>query len=149
MVLNTCNGTRIVSNDLDGPESCHLRELELCSMGILSIIQNPNGLPMKESEFKRQCEYFNESIQCFEKYSNHCMTKHQAALIDVFTRNPIKLAREFCQVESEFRMNYTKHIECFREIQNKYQRPCLTDFQAGFEGIHKMNASFRLTTACW
>lgn len=118
-------------------------------MGLMSIFQNPNGLPMSEKDLKRQCEYFEESVQCFNKYSNNCLTASQSGVIDMFVRNPFHLVDDFCRSDSEFRANYTKHIECFREIQRKFQKSCMTDFQAGFEGIHKVNTSFRITTACW
>lgn len=130
-------------------ESCHLREIELCSMGLMSMFQNPNGLPVRGAELKRQCEYFNESMECLRKFSENCLTDSQLGLVDLFTRNPSQTVGEFCETGSELRTNYTKHIACFREIQRKHQRPCLTDFQAGFEGIHKVNASLMLATACW
>uniref|UniRef100_A0A6G1SDH8 Uncharacterized protein n=1 Tax=Aceria tosichella TaxID=561515 RepID=A0A6G1SDH8_9ACAR len=129
-------------------DSCHLRELELCAMGVMSIFQNPNGLPMSQIDMTRQCEYLNESVQCFDDYSHRCLSANQARIANMFTGNVIQLARDFCRDDSELRRNYTKHVSCFREVQRDHQRHCMTDFQVGFEGIHKMATAKRLPLAC-
>lgn len=131
------------------PNSCHLRELELCSVGLFSIFQNPNGLPSSETDLKRQCEYFNESGQCFDDYAQTCLTSSQLPMLSMFTADLVDLGRQFCSQSSELRRNYTKHVACLREVQRKHQRPCLTDLQVGFEAIHKINHSLRLATSCW
>lgn len=136
-------------DDGEAPESCHLRELELCSMGLVSIFQNPNGLPQTSGELKRQCEFFNESIRCHHRYSNHCLSSDQYEFMHLFAKNAFYVVEEFCSDNSELRANYTNHVECLREIQRKHQKNCLTDFQVGFEALHKLTAGDRLTTACW
>jgi hypothetical protein len=130
-------------------ESCHLRELELCTMGVMAIFQNPNGLPMSKTEMDRQCEYLRESLQCFDDYNQNCLSTNQFKTVEMFTGSAIQLARDFCQDDSDLRRNYTKYVSCFREVQRNHQRHCMTDFQVGFEGIHKLGHSKRLALACW
>lgn len=130
-------------------DSCHLRELEICAIGGLSILQNPNGLPVREVELKRQCEFFNESVQCFEDFKGRCLHQLQVSVLDLFTSQLNGLAEQFCEPQSELRKNYTRHVACLRNIQRKFQRRCATDLQVGFEAIHKTSADLRLATACW
>ena len=131
-----------------GVNSCHWREFDLCSIGTASLFQNPNGLPQSDQELNRQCEYLNESLQCFEDFATKCLTETQMGLFQMFTSSPLQMMTDFCQANSTLRTNYTKHVQCLRDIQRTHQRPCLTDFQVGFESIHKTNISVRLQTAC-
>lgn len=130
------------------PESCHLRELELCTVGAASMFQNPNGIPLSQKEIKRQCEYLSESTDCYQDYTNLCMTKIQSGIFQMFGRDIKLLQEDFCDDKSDLRKNYTKFGPCLREIQQKYQRVCISDLQAGFEGIHKVNTTSRLPTTC-
>ena len=130
--------------------SCHFREFELCTVGIGSIFQNPNGLPASEAELKRQCQYLNESVECLADYSSQCMTETHMPLLRLFAEPAVELVKEFCgDLAGELRANYTKHVSCLREVQRKHQRQCVTDLQVGFEAIHKLNRSQVLQTACW
>lgn len=133
----------------DSGGSCHLRELEICLVGVGSLLQNPNGLPANEADMKRQCEFLNESSDCFENYAQRCLTNVQSSVASLVSSPLFELKRDFCQQGSEFRTNYLKNANCLRDVQQKYQTQCATDFQVGFEGIHKMNHSMRLATACW
>lgn len=130
-------------------ESCHLRELELCAVGAAAMFQNPNGVPISQTELKRQCEYLNESIDCFEDYADNCLTKLQGSMLSLFGHDIGTIQREFCDESTQLRQNYTKLAPCLRNIQRKYQFECVSDLQAGFESIHKLNISTRLSTLCW
>lgn len=142
------------SLDTDGlgkAQSCHMREIELCAVGALSLVQSPTGLPVTEPEIKRQCGYLNETTACFESYIDLCFNENGMLkpLVDMFAGDLITLKNEFCDVNSEFHKNYTKHAKCFRSIQTKHQQECMQDFQVGFEGIHKVSIGQRLSTTCW
>lgn len=139
----------IEPNESSEVESCHLRELELCVIGAVSMIQNPNGIPVTETEIIRQCELMKESCDCFTAYADHCLTKSQASMARFVLRDLFKLEKEFCNNGSELRENYLKHANCLKDVQKKYQKACLKDFQVGFEGIHKVDRTMHLPIACW
>lgn len=130
-------------------ESCHLRELELCVVGAVSILQNPNGIPTTEIEINRHCELIMESSDCFHSYADRCLTKLQDSLANFVFKDLFKLEKDFCTNGTELRQDYLKHASCLREVQKKYQKVCLKDFQVGFERIHKLDRGLRLSTACW
>lgn len=138
-------------DDVTKVQSCHLRELELCTVGALSIVQSPTGLPVTELEIKRQCGLFNESAACFESYVDLCITDNglMKHFLEMFAVDLIKLKSEFCDVSSEWHKNYTEHAKCLRSVQRKYQQECTQDFQVGFEGIHKVTLGQRMATGCW
>lgn len=77
------------------------------------------------------------------------MTKEQDSVISLFMKDLSSLGDDFCDEKSEMRKNYTKFAPCLRSVQQKYQRDCVTDLQAGFESIHKLNYKVRLPTVCW
>lgn len=133
-----------------GVASCHLRELELCSLGTVSMFQNPNGIPVAPgAEFNRQCEYLQESSECFQDYRDNCMTKMAANLVQPIMRDLGKFEDEFCTNGTQIYATYMKHASCFRDVQKKHQRPCFADLQVGFEAIHKIQPETRMPTACW
>lgn len=123
--------------------------MELCVIGAVSILQNPNGIPVTETEIDRHCELMKESCDCFNSYSDRCLTNLQASTVRFITKDIFKLEKEFCNNGTELRENYLKHANCLRDVQKKYQKTCLKDFQVGFEGIHKVDRMMRLPTACW
>lgn len=132
-----------------GVASCHLRELELCMLGTISMFQNPNGIPIASAEFNRQCEYLQESCECFQDYRDNCMTKLQAGLLEPFVRDLGEFEDEFCTNGTKTNSIYMKHAACLRGVQKKFQRSCVADMQVGFESIHKIAHNMRLPTACW
>ena len=132
------------------PEAtCHLRELELCAIGAASLFQNPKGLPVSDREFKRQCEQFRESAQCFEEYNDRCLTDTQHLMVDLFAGDVFNIERDLCTNGTELNRDYLKHAECLRDVQKKYQRTCVSDLVVGFESIHKVNRTIKLPIACW
>lgn len=133
----------------NGIASCHFRELELCMLGSVSMFQNPKGIPIQQSEFKRQCEYLHESGHCFEDYRDNCMTKLQSSLVDMFATDFINFERDFCTNGTKPNTIYMKHANCFHQVQKKHQRPCLSNLQVGFEAIHKIPHNLRMPTSCW
>lgn len=134
---------------LAASNSCHLRELEVCLVGVATLLQNPNGLPANEEDMKRQCESLNESATCFEDYAQRCLTNTQSAIATLVSGSVLDLKNEFCRKGTELYKSYLKEATCLRDVQRKYQTSCVTDFQVGFENIHKMDRSIRLPTACW
>lgn len=139
----------MAGNGEQSSAGCHMRELELCSIGTASIFQNPNGLPANGAELKRQCEFLEESADCFDDYAERCLTGQQSMLVSFLKASPVELSRAFCTNGSYVNVKYLKHVTCYREIQTKHQRECLLDLQVGLEGIHKLEHSLRLPTACW
>lgn len=113
------------------------------------MFQNPNGIPVSQIELKRQCEYLNESMDCFEEYSDNCLTKLQGSLFNLFAHDIDSTQKEFCDENSQLRRNYTKLAPCFRNVQRKHQFECINDLQAGFESIHKLSIGNRMSTLCW
>lgn len=130
-------------------DSCHLRELEVCLVGVGSLLQNPNGLPANEEEMKRQCDFLDESGKCFEDYAQRCLTNGLYQIANLVSGPVFGMGHEFCRKGTELWNAYMKNADCLREVQRKHQTRCATDFQVGFESIHKMNLSIRLPTACW
>lgn len=104
---------------------------------------------MSSAEMTRQCEFLKESVKCFDDYNQRCLADNTVKIINMFTGGAIQMAKDFCREDSDLRRNYTKHVSCFREIQRDHQRHCMTDFQVGFEAIHKLQFSKRLALACW
>lgn len=138
----------LVSGSL-GLDSCHLRELDICVIGIASILQNPNGLPVDQAQIERQCEYMRETADCFGQYASKCMTERQASLLAMFSGQFMRIQDEMCRNETSIRRDYIKKATCLRDVQRKHQRACASDLQAGFAWIHKVNRSTKLSTACW
>lgn len=130
-------------------ESCHLRELEICVLGFASVLQNPNGIPVSEQEFKRHCEYMRESSDCFHSYANRCFTPNAILMSHMFSDELAKLENDFCTNGTELRTKYMKNAPCLRQVQRKHQRKCATDFQVGFQRINKIDTALQLTTFCW
>lgn len=129
--------------------SCHLREVELCLVGAGSLFQNPNGLPIGGKEMMRQCELLNEAVDCYEDYKQLCLSETQGSLADWLAGDLFLVERELCSNGTELNTKYLKHAPCLRQAQKKLQRLCMLDLQAGFEGIHKVEPSLRLPSACW
>lgn len=131
-------------------ESCHMRELELCGIGVAAMFQNPNGIPISGLEFERQCEYLGESVDCFNDYADKCFTQIQLGLFKLITNDLERFQEDLCNNGTELRLNYNKHAPCLRQVQRKHQHLCVTDLQVGLESIHKMDiGETRLTLFCW
>lgn len=149
VVLNHLMTVEVVAAAKEtAPASCHWREVELCTLGFTSLLQNPNGIPLTEPDLKRQCEYMKESKDCLDQYEDKCLTDNQSSLMALFGGDLSDMASEFCDTKSDLRANYTKFGPCLRKVQREVQLNCVTDLRVGFEQIHKANISQRLIIGC-
>lgn len=139
----------LLTTSSSGSDMCHLRELDICIVGAASLLQNPNGLPISQAEIERQCEYMQESTDCFSNYASKCMTERQGMLLAWFSSDFMQVQKDMCSNETAIRQDYVKKATCLREVQRKHQRACASDLQAGFASLHKLNRTTRWPTSCW
>lgn len=58
------------AGSLTAAQSCHLRELDLCSATLLLFNQNPSGVATTDNELDKQCGFLGEAQQCFKNFTN-------------------------------------------------------------------------------
>lgn len=130
-------------------ESCHMRELEMCFISAGSMLQNPNGIPITNTEIARTCELFEESANCLLSYAKRCAINSMALLFGMFSGDVLSLEKEFCQPDSKLKRDYLQHASCLKRFQKQHQTQCVTQFQVAFEPIHKIDHSSRIPLFCW
>ncbi|KAG9508448.1 hypothetical protein GZH46_03057 [Fragariocoptes setiger] len=122
----------VPSNEAAAPESCHLREFDLCMTSAVVFIQQPQGVKVSEEQIEKQCNLFKETEECIQSYTDNCMTKSQHQLIDFASGGILKTMKDYCRKGSDIRAQYLKHGECVQK-QRKATNKCLIDFQAAVE----------------
>jgi len=128
-------------------QSCHLRELDLCSATLLLFNQNPSGVATTDNELDKQCGFLGEAQQCFKNFTQRCTTPLQRELIAFGTEGSMELFKEFCNRGTKIRTDYLKHAPCLGQTQPDQKR-CLNDVQVGLERISTAKFSDRISTAC-
>ncbi|XP_003740004.1 uncharacterized protein LOC100897433 [Galendromus occidentalis] len=132
---------------LTAAQSCHLRELDLCSATLLLFNQNPSGVATTDNELDKQCGFLGEAQQCFKNFTNRCATPLQRELMSFATEGSNELLKEFCERGSKIRVDYLKHAPCLGQTQPD-QKKCLNDVQVGLERITAAKYTQRIPTAC-
>lgn len=132
------------------PESCHLREFDLCMTSAIVFVQQPQGTKVSEAEIEKQCLLFKETEECLDAYTERCMTPTQNSLVDFMSGGLLKYMRDYCKKGSETRRIYLKHGECVQK-QRKSSNKCLIEFQSAIEKstTDSTNWRDRPKVLCW
>lgn len=135
---------------LVAPESCHLREFDLCMASAIVFVQQPQGTKVNEAEIERQCSLFKETETCIEDFTDRCMSPLQNSLVDFMSGGVLKYMRDYCKKGSPLRNSYLKHGECVQK-QRKTTNRCLVDFQAAIERstVDETHWKDRPKVLCW
>lgn len=133
-----------------GPESCHLREFDLCMTSAIVFVQQPQGTKVSEAEIEKQCTLFKETEQCIDDFSERCMTQTQTALVNFMSGGLLKYMHDYCKKGSDLRRIYLKHGDCVQK-QRKTTNKCLVDFQAAIEksSLDDTHWKERPKVVCW
>jgi len=128
-------------------QTCHLRELDLCSATLLLFNQNPSGVATTDAELDKQCAFLGEAQQCFANFTRRCATPLQRELVAFASEGSGQLFKEFCSRSSKIRKDYLRHAPCLGQTQADQKR-CLNDVQLGLERISTVRFADRVSTAC-
>lgn len=128
-------------------QSCHLRELDLCSATLLLFNQNPSGVATTDNELDKQCGFLKEAQGCFSNFTSRCTTPLQRELLAFGTEGSNELFKEFCTKGTKIRLEYLKHAPCLGQTQPDQKR-CLNDVQTGLEKISEAKFNDRISTGC-
>lgn len=139
-----------IQADSTPPQSCHLREFDLCMASAIVFIQQPAGVKINEAEIEKQCNLFKETEECLDTYTDHCMSPMQNALVDMMSGGMLDNMKGYCTKGSEARKGYLKHGKCVND-QRKATNKCLIDFQAAVEKTFANETHWkdRQKILCW
>lgn len=125
-------------------DSCHLRELDLCSASVAGM----KGVPVNEEEVDKFCGYANEAFECFTSYTDKCMTPLQKELVAYAMGDGHKAtADKFCTHGNDLRTNYLKQAPCLAKAHTA-GKSCAVDGQVALEKIEEAAFQDKVTVAC-
>lgn len=121
-----------VADGQEGPNSCHLREFDLCLASAVVFVQQPSNGKVSEADIEKQCALFKETEQCIKAFDETCMGPMQREMVLFMSGGVLRYMQEYCKKGSALRKAYLKHGDCTNR-ERKNTKNCMIDFQAAVE----------------